>query len=206
MRWPDLTKKSFAMLWHLRHWLQYRQLRTWIHDILCFVIWQLIVTLDSIRNSGDVFLTILFTRYSWRFGFVSIQLFFIVQQDFIGIFHQQLSSVFFSFLKFYWETDWIFMVRLHPAPLNQTSCLIFLCVPWFLINANQTSYLIFIYSLWFIFRHQMRLPYTLYLKPYTSYPGAVTSTPPSTRSCTPCATGRLFSADMQEGWLWWHIV
>ena len=28
--------KSFAMLWHLRHWLQYRQLRTWIHDILCY--------------------------------------------------------------------------------------------------------------------------------------------------------------------------
>ena len=98
------------------------------------------------------------------------------------------------------------MVRLHPAPLNQTSCLIFLCVPWFLINANQTSYLIFIYSLWFIFRHQMRLPYTLYLKPYTSYPGAVTSTPPSTRSCTPCATGRLFSADMQEGWLGGWVV
>ena len=37
MRWPDLTKKTFAMLWHLRHWLQYRQLRTWIHDNLCFL-------------------------------------------------------------------------------------------------------------------------------------------------------------------------
>ena len=39
-------------LWHLRHWLQYWQLRTWNHDI--FVTWQLIVTLDSIRNSCDV--------------------------------------------------------------------------------------------------------------------------------------------------------
>ena len=36
MRWPYLTKKTFAMLWHLRHWLQYRQLRTWIHDNLCY--------------------------------------------------------------------------------------------------------------------------------------------------------------------------
>ena len=37
MRWPDLTKKTFAMLWHLRHWLQYSQLRTWIHDNLCYL-------------------------------------------------------------------------------------------------------------------------------------------------------------------------
>ena len=37
MRWPDLTKKNFAMLWHLRHWLQYRQSRTWIHDNLCYL-------------------------------------------------------------------------------------------------------------------------------------------------------------------------
>ena len=37
MRWPDLTKKTFAMLWHLRHWLQYRQLRTWILDNLCYL-------------------------------------------------------------------------------------------------------------------------------------------------------------------------
>ena len=33
--WPD--QKNFAMLWHLRHWLQYRQLRTWIHDNLCYL-------------------------------------------------------------------------------------------------------------------------------------------------------------------------
>ena len=38
---------------HLRHWLQYWQLRTWINDNLCT--WQLIVTLDSICNSCDVF-------------------------------------------------------------------------------------------------------------------------------------------------------
>ena len=37
MRWPDLTKKTFAMLWHLRHRLQYRELRTWIHDNLCYL-------------------------------------------------------------------------------------------------------------------------------------------------------------------------
>ena len=37
--WGDLTwpKKTFAMLWHLRHWLQYRQLRTSIHDDLCYL-------------------------------------------------------------------------------------------------------------------------------------------------------------------------
>ena len=34
--WPD-QKKNFAMLWHLRHWLQYRQLRTWINDNLCYL-------------------------------------------------------------------------------------------------------------------------------------------------------------------------
>ena len=33
--WPD--QKNFAMLWLLRHWLQYRQLRTWIHDNLCYL-------------------------------------------------------------------------------------------------------------------------------------------------------------------------
>ena len=47
LTWP---KKTFAMLWHLRHWLQYWQLRTWIYDNL----WHLIVTLDSIHNSCDV--------------------------------------------------------------------------------------------------------------------------------------------------------
>ena len=41
-------------LWPLGHWLQFWQLRTWIHEI--FVTWQLIVTLDSIRNSCDVLL------------------------------------------------------------------------------------------------------------------------------------------------------
>ena len=28
---------TFFNLWHLRHWLQYWQLRTWIHDNLCFL-------------------------------------------------------------------------------------------------------------------------------------------------------------------------
>ena len=37
MRWPDLTKKTFAMLWHLRHWLQYWRMRTWIYDNLCYL-------------------------------------------------------------------------------------------------------------------------------------------------------------------------
>ena len=40
-------------LWDLRHWLQFGQLRTWFMTI--FVTWQLRVTLDSIRNSCDVF-------------------------------------------------------------------------------------------------------------------------------------------------------
>ena len=35
--------------WLLRHWLQFWQLRTWIQSII--LTWQLIVTLDSIRNS-----------------------------------------------------------------------------------------------------------------------------------------------------------
>ena len=38
--------------WHLRHRLQFWRLRTWIQSII--VTWQLIVTLDSIRNSCDV--------------------------------------------------------------------------------------------------------------------------------------------------------
>ena len=39
--------------WHLRHRLQFWRLRTWIQSVI--VTWQLIVTLDSIRNSCDVF-------------------------------------------------------------------------------------------------------------------------------------------------------
>ena len=44
--------KTVLESWHLRHWLQFWQLRTWIQTII--LTWQLIVTLDSIRNSCDV--------------------------------------------------------------------------------------------------------------------------------------------------------
>ena len=46
-------KDSPGDLWHLRHWLQFWRLRTWIHEI--FGTWQLIETLDSIRHSCDVY-------------------------------------------------------------------------------------------------------------------------------------------------------
>ena len=45
--------KTVLETWHLRHWLQFWQLKTWIQTII--LTWQLIVTLDSIRNSCDVF-------------------------------------------------------------------------------------------------------------------------------------------------------
>ena len=45
-------EKTVLETWHLRHWLQFWRLRTWIQSII--VTWQLIVTLDSIRNSCDV--------------------------------------------------------------------------------------------------------------------------------------------------------
>jgi hypothetical protein len=41
-----------ADLWQLTHWLQFWQLRTWIHDI-CYL--TIRVTVDSIRNSCDAF-------------------------------------------------------------------------------------------------------------------------------------------------------
>ena len=44
--------KTVLETWHLRHWLHFWQLRTWIQTII--LTWQLIVTLDSIRNSCDV--------------------------------------------------------------------------------------------------------------------------------------------------------
>ena len=37
-------------LWHLGHWIQFWQLRTWIHNNLCYLAR---VTLDSIHNSCD---------------------------------------------------------------------------------------------------------------------------------------------------------
>ena len=49
----DNWKDNPGDLWNLRHWLQLWQLTTWI--MTTFVTWQLIVTLDSIRNSCDVF-------------------------------------------------------------------------------------------------------------------------------------------------------
>ena len=48
--WPD---KHLLDLRHLRHWLQFWQLRTSIQTI--FGTWQLRVTLDSICNSFDVY-------------------------------------------------------------------------------------------------------------------------------------------------------
>ena len=48
----DNCKDNPGDLWHLRHWLQFWQLRTRIQTI--FVTWQLRVTLDSICNSCDV--------------------------------------------------------------------------------------------------------------------------------------------------------
>ena len=44
--WPDQKRqrkrqrqrqRTMTDLWHLRHWLQLRQLRTWIHDNLCYL-------------------------------------------------------------------------------------------------------------------------------------------------------------------------
>ena len=36
--WPDHNDKHNPIdLWHLRHWLQFWQLRTWIHDNLCYL-------------------------------------------------------------------------------------------------------------------------------------------------------------------------
>ena len=46
-----LQRQSWR-LQHLRHWLHFWQLRTWIQTI--FVTWQIRVTLDSISNSCDV--------------------------------------------------------------------------------------------------------------------------------------------------------
>ena len=47
----DNWKDNPGDLWHLRHWLQFWQLRTQF-----FVTWQLRVTLDSISNSCNVYI------------------------------------------------------------------------------------------------------------------------------------------------------
>ena len=33
----NIQRSDHRDLWHLRHWLQYRQLRTWINDNLCYL-------------------------------------------------------------------------------------------------------------------------------------------------------------------------
>ena len=53
--------KTVLETWHLRHWLQFWQLRTWIQTII--LTWQLIVTLDSIRNSCDVLSLLTFINF-----------------------------------------------------------------------------------------------------------------------------------------------
>ena len=35
--WTIPLRRDHRNLWHLRHWLQYWQLRTWIHDNLCYL-------------------------------------------------------------------------------------------------------------------------------------------------------------------------
>ena len=50
----DNDKDNPRDLWHLRHWLQFRQLRTWIHDNLCCV------TIKSDTGQHSQFLRCLF--------------------------------------------------------------------------------------------------------------------------------------------------
>ena len=53
----DNDRENPRDLWQLRHWLQFWQLRTWIHDNLCYLTIKR-VTLDSIRNSCNIFVDI----------------------------------------------------------------------------------------------------------------------------------------------------
>ena len=66
--WPSFLTiwKTVLETWHLRHWLQFWQLRTWIQTII--FTWQLIVTLDSIRNSCDVLPTCCLDNYQSFFA------------------------------------------------------------------------------------------------------------------------------------------
>ena len=76
MRWPDLTKKNFAMLWHLRHWLQYRQLRTWIHDNLCYL------TINCDTGQHSQFLRCFHTRVFFGYQLVFIlNIWFIISTE-----------------------------------------------------------------------------------------------------------------------------
>ena len=63
-------EKTVLETWHLRHWLQFWRLRTWIQSII--VTWQLIVTLDSIRNSCDVLRVEMSKRRGGFFGCLNI--------------------------------------------------------------------------------------------------------------------------------------
>ena len=56
-------------LWHLRHWLQYWQLRTWIHDNLCY----LTINWDTGQHSQFlrcfiVFIACLSFVFIWKFA------------------------------------------------------------------------------------------------------------------------------------------
>ena len=62
---PETWKAQMRDVCHLIHWLHFRQLRTWIHDNLCYL--TIRVTLDRIRNSCDV-VTILTALDSWSLG------------------------------------------------------------------------------------------------------------------------------------------
>ena len=62
--------KTVLETWHLRHWLQFWQLRTWIQTII--LTWQLIVTLDSIRNSCNV--SIVYHEKNLVEGFLQVNL------------------------------------------------------------------------------------------------------------------------------------
>ena len=52
-------------LWHLGHWIQFWQLRTWIHNNLCYLAR---VTLDSIHNSCDWHGWVWQILFPWRVG------------------------------------------------------------------------------------------------------------------------------------------
>ena len=62
--------KTVLETWHLRHWLQFWQLRTWIQTII--LTWQLIVTLDSICNSCDVFCNVQIVKWNWTFNYLPL--------------------------------------------------------------------------------------------------------------------------------------
>ena len=48
-------------LWHLRHWLHYRQLRTWIHDNFCY----LTINCDTGQHSQFLQCFAIFWHFVW---------------------------------------------------------------------------------------------------------------------------------------------